>query len=595
MHEQLVRVEHLRIELESSGIQIDDDVSLSLNCGEVLGLVGESASGKTTAAVSLLAYQRRGARIAAGNVLLKGRDVLGLSPSELRKTRGGVIAYVPQDPSMSLNPALRIHTQLLEVLEEHGFGNSRGDREGRLRDMMDEVLLPGDADFLKRYPHQLSGGQQQRVVLAMAFACRPAVIVLDEPTTGLDVTTQAHILQTIRRLLAQYGVSALYVTHDLAVIAAVADRVAVMYAGRLVETGSRHQIFSKPVHPYTRKLLSAVPDVTARTMPQGIPGIAPRPGHRPAGCAFSARCDLVVDRCRHEVPPMEQVAIGQHAACWRWADLVSSSQRTGEGSLCRWLRPTKQGGGLLELTDVSAWHGRRQTLDNVELAVRSGECTALVGESGSGKTTLARCIVGLHKGRVEGTITFGGQALRGMARKRPRQTRQAIQYIFQSPYSSLNPRKTVAQLLGRPLKTFFDMRPQEMERRMVEALAQVALDGSVMGCYPDQISGGERQRVAIARALCAQPALLICDEVTSSLDVSVQATIVELLSRLIDETGVAVVFVTHHLALVRAIAQEVVVMSDGRIVEAGTTEQVLGSPQADYTRHLLADTPQIPL
>jgi len=246
------------------------------------------------------------------------------------------------------------------------------------------------------------------------------------------------------------------------------------------------------------------------------------------------------------------------------------------------------------LTDVSAWHGRRQTLDNVELAVRSGECLALVGESGSGKTTLARCIVGLHKGRVEGTITFGGQALMGMARKRPRQTRQAIQYIFQSPYSSLNPRKTVAQLLGRPLKTFFDMRPQEIERRMVEALEHVSLDRSVIGRYPDQLSGGERQRVAIARALCAQPALLICDEVTSSLDVSVQATIVEVLSRLIDETGVAVVFVTHHLALVRAIAQEVVVMSDGRIVEAGTTEQVLGSPQADYTRHLLADTPRIP-
>jgi len=587
-----VRLRGLQVEIESSKVEIDHEVSLDLYKGEVLGLVGESASGKTTAATSLLAFQRRGARIAGGKVLLEGRDVLELSPTELRAARGKLIAYVPQDPSMSLNPALRIHTQLLEVLEEHGYGANEEERRQRLREMMSEVLLPSDAQFLRRYPHQLSGGQQQRVVLAMAFACQPAVIVLDEPTTGLDVTTQAHVLKTIRALSAAHGVAALYVTHDLAVINELADRVAVMYAGRIVEVGPKEAIFRAPKHPYTQRLLAAVPDLDATTMPEGIPGVAPRPGQRPAGCAFAPRCSWAIDKCATEIPPLE-AQDGGEVACWRAREVATDRGSHRETEPCRFLRPSKPGDTLLVVKGVDAWHGQRKSLHDIDIDVQSGWCLALVGESGSGKTTLARCIAGLHHGRIEGEISLRDEALKRRARSRERSTRQAIQYIFQSPYSSLNPRKTIAQLLQRPLRTFFDLDQREMETRMVEALDHVALDASVLNRYPDQLSGGERQRVAIARALAAKPDLLICDEVTSSLDVSVQATIVELLSKLIDDTGVGMLFVTHHLALVRAIAQHVAVMSEGCIVETGSTRQVLDDPQDDYTKALLADTPRL--
>jgi peptide/nickel transport system ATP-binding protein len=590
--EVAVRLENLSVEIESSSVEIDHDVTLDIFKGEVLGLVGESASGKTTVATSLLAFQRRGARIAGGRILLEGRDVLAMSPAELRAARGKLVAYVPQDPSMSLNPALRIHTQLAEILKEHGYGESSEDRDQRLAQMMDEVLLPGDEHFLKRYPHQLSGGQQQRVVLAMAFACQPSIIVLDEPTTGLDVTTQAHVLKTIRGLAQAHEVAALYVTHDLAVINELADRVAVMYAGRIVEVGSKSSIFARPRHPYTHRLLSAVPDLDATRMPEGIPGVAPRPGHRPEGCAFAPRCSWAIDKCRSDVPALEPLAGGE-VACWR-AD-EAAGNRTGHRQTdpCRYLRPAPQGETLLVVGDVSAWHGKRKSLHGIDISVGSGWCLALVGESGSGKTTLARCVSGLHTGHIDGDIAFKGQPLKRRARSRSRGTRQAIQYIFQSPYSSLNPRKTVAQHLQRPLRAFFSLDQRGTERAMIEALEHVALDASVLNRYPDQLSGGERQRVAIARALAAKPDLLICDEVTSSLDVSVQATIVELLSHLIDETGIGMVFVTHHLALVRAIAQEVAVMSEGRIVETGTTSEVLDHPKDDYTRALLADTPRL--
>jgi len=589
----LLELQDLRVELDS-GVDVDDDVWLKLYRGEVLGLVGESASGKTTAATAILGYQRRGAHVVSGRVMLDGRDILRLPPSELRSLRGRLISYVPQDPSMSLNPALRIRTQLTEVLEVHGFGQTPADREQRLQEMLAEVLLPTGDKFLARYPHQLSGGQQQRVVLAMAFACQPSVIVLDEPTTGLDVTTQAHVLETIRQLTATHDVAALYVTHDLAVIAAVADRVAVMYAGKLVEIASRDVIFHASRHPYTRKLLAAVPSMKATTLPESIPGVAPRPGQRPPGCAFADRCGWALDTCRAEVPPLEADAEDHRTACWRWRELVDEFGREGGALEARSTKRTEHRRPVvLEVAGVSAWHGDRKSLHRVGLTVEEGKCIALVGESGSGKTTLSRCVAGLHHGRIEGSMLFRGQPLKRLAGQRSRDTRQEIQYIFQSPYSSLNPRKTIAQLLERPLKVFFRLSRSEAEARMVEALEHVALDASVLDRYPDQLSGGERQRAAIARALAAQPTLLICDEVTSSLDVSVQSTIVELLSRLIEETGVGMIFVTHHLALVRAIAEDVAVMSDGRIVEAGRTLDVLDAPQADYTRRLLADTPQI--
>jgi peptide/nickel transport system ATP-binding protein len=594
VREAVLNVEGLRIVLDPSGVDIDDDVSLLIHRGEVLGLVGESASGKTTVGTSLLDYQRRGAKIAGGRVEIDGRDVLAMDPSTLRSVRGGAISYVPQDSSASLNPALRIGTQLMEILEVHGFGASAADREARLVQMMAEVLLPSDKAFLRRYPHQLSGGQQQRVAIAMAFANRPKVIVLDEPTTALDVTTQAHVLDTVRDLTKSYGVAALYITHDLAVVSNLADRIAVMYAGKVVEVGTRDELFDAGHHPYTRKLLASIPDITGERALRGIPGWAPRPGQRPSGCSFTPRCDWAIDTCREEFPPVEEVSPGHRVRCWRYkevgANRVADAVQLRDKSLSARDTQEKQ---VISVRDVTAYYQHKETLHGINAGLSERRCLSLVGESGSGKTTLARCIAGLHPHKIVGDIELAGKPLARDARDRPRATRQSIQYIFQSPYSSLNPRKTIAQILSQPLKVFFDLSRSEMEDRMVKVLEQVALDSSLLSRYPDQLSGGERQRLAIARGLAAEPTVLICDEVTSWLDVSVQAAIIELLAALQRDMGLSMLFVTHNLALVRSISQEVAVMNEGRIVEYGLVDAVLEDPQADYTKKLLSDTPTI--
>ncbi|MEI6448605.1 MAG: ABC transporter ATP-binding protein [Actinomycetes bacterium] len=591
----VLNVRDLRIVLDPSGIDIDDDVSFAIHQGEVLGLVGESASGKTTAATSLLAYQRRGAKVSDGHVDIDGTDVLAASRSALRRIRGGLISYVPQDASAALNPALRIGDQLIEILNEHSFGSSGAERQARLKQMMDEVLLPNDRAFLRRYPHQLSGGQQQRVAIAMALANRPKVIVLDEPTTALDVTTQAHVLDTVRDLTRSYGVSALYVTHDLAVVACLADRIAVMYAGRLVEIGPKEDLFIGAYHPYTRRLLAAIPDITGERALHGIPGWAPRPGQRVAGCAFTPRCDWRLDKCATDYPPYEGPDPDHQVRCWRWQEVKARSYkadaplRVKADAVCDTVEKT-----VVSVRDVTAFYQSKEILHGVDATLCEHRCLALVGESGSGKTTLARCIAGLHQFKIAGAIEFQGKALARESRGRTRDQRQAIQYIFQSPYSSLNPRKTIRQLLAQPIGIFFKLDRDGTEERMVRVLDQVALDASLLNRYPEQLSGGERQRIAIARALAAEPTVLICDEVTSWLDVSVQAAIIELLAKLQLETGVSMLFVTHNLALIRSVAQEVAVMNDGRIVELGLVDAVLEDPQADYTKALLADTPTLP-
>ena len=590
----VLSVEGLRIVLDPSGVDIDDEITLAIRRGEVLGLVGESASGKTTVGTSLLDYQRRGAKIAAGHVEIDGQDVLAMDPPALRAIRGGAISYVPQDSSAALNPALRIGLQLMEILEVHGFGASAAEREARLAQMMAEVLLPSDKAFLRRYPHQLSGGQQQRVAIAMAFSNRPKVIVLDEPTTALDVTTQAHVLDTIRDLTKSYGVAALYITHDLAVVSNLADRIAVMYAGRVVEIGTRDELFAAGHHPYTRKLLASIPDITGERALRGIPGWAPRPGRRPDGCAFTPRCDWAVDHCGEEYPPVDETSPGRRVRCWRWKEVAVQSEEQDihlrDKSLSA--RGTEET-TVISVRDVTAFYQHKEVLHGITTALSERRCLSLVGESGSGKTTLARCIAGLHQHKIVGDIEFNGKPLSRDARGRPRSTRQAIQYIFQSPYSSLNPRKTIGQILSQPLRVFFDLSRSEMEGRMEKALEQVALDTSLLSRYPDQLSGGERQRVAIARGLAAEPTVLICDEVTSWLDVSVQAAIIELLAGLQRDMGLSMLFVTHNLALVRSISQEVAVMNEGRIVEYGVVDAVLDDPQADYTKKLLSDTPTI--
>jgi peptide/nickel transport system ATP-binding protein len=585
-----LEVVNLRIELEGTGIDIVDEVSFHIDPGEVLGLVGESGSGKTTVGLALLGHTRRGAKIAAGEVRVDGKNVLAYSARELRALRGRTVSYVPQDPSSALNPALRVGTQLAETLEAHRFGANDADRRARLAEMLAEVLLPSDRSFLRRYPHQLSGGQQQRVGLAMAFACRPRVIVLDEPTTGLDVTTQAHVLETVRMLCRAHGVAALYVSHDLAVVATLADRVAVMYAGRVVEVGRERDLFLSAAHPYTRRLIEAIPEMSGEHALVGIPGTAPRPGHRPHGCFFEPRCDHAVEVCATAFPPREMVTEHHETRCYSWHDVLAEAAKERPAAPARTNAAVTD--ALISVRDLQASHGERQVLFDIELDVSPRECVALVGESGSGKTTLARCIAGLHR-NFTGTVTLRGAELQPGARNRPRETRRDIQYIFQSPYSSLNPRKTIGQIVGQPLRLFFDLSRPDSHTRIVQALERVQLTPSVVDRYPHQLSGGERQRVAIARALVAEPALLVCDEITSALDVSVQAAIVDLIAELQREMQLGLLFVTHNLALIRTIAQEVAVMSDGRIVERGRVDRVLDQPEADYTKRLLADTPSL--
>ena len=581
-----VVVRDLKIDLVANGQDIVDAIAIDVRAGEVLGLVGESGSGKTTVGMALMGYCRPGGRVTGGEILIDGRPLAAMAAGELRRLRGGTVSYIPQDPGTALNPALRIGRQLSEMLEAHKAQTSADERRVRIGEALEEVALPTDEEFLRRYPHQLSGGQQQRVAIAMAFACRPHVIVCDEPTTGLDVTTQARVLETVRDLCRSHHVAAVYVSHDLAVIAELADAVAVMYAGRIVERGPRDAIFAKPRHPYTRKLLRAVPDMEGRRAVVGIAGHAPLPGNRPSGCFFAPRCDLAIDRCHEAFPPPTEFAGGHLVNCYRADEAPTELPTSGETPAA-----AQAGEVVLSVVGLNGHYGSAHVLHDIELEVRRNECVAVVGESGSGKTTLARCISGLHSDYT-GEVKLGGDRLAESARRRSTQARKQIQYVFQNPYASLNPRRTVGQTIARQLRLFGGGR-RETGQRVAACLERVSLSSAAANRYPDQLSGGERQRVAIARALAAEPALLVCDEVTSALDVSVQAAIVELLRDLRTETGLSMLFITHNLALIRTIADRVIVMTEGTIVESGATISVFESPSAEYTGKLLANTPTV--
>jgi peptide/nickel transport system ATP-binding protein len=581
-----LEVRDLEVRIGASGPDVVSDIGFVVPAGQVLGLVGESGSGKTTVALALLGHARRGLHISSGEIRLDGVDLLKLGRAELRAARGARVAYVPQDPAAALNPTLKVGTQLKESLRVHP--EAVDDSQDRVLEVMREARLDATPEMFRRYPHQLSGGQQQRVGLAMAFCCRPSLIVLDEPTTGLDVTTQRHILDTIRSLCHSYGVAAVYVSHDLAVVGGLVAQVAVMYAGRIVEIGPTAKVFGEPVHPYTRGLLAAVPSPGRAEVLAGIEGQPPRPGRRGHGCSFAPRCGFVIDGCRSEPPP-PVVIDSREVRCIRAADVrAAAAARTAalRGPAAEGSSPT------LSLRAVSAQYGRMPVLSDVELEVSPESCVALVGESGSGKTTLARCIVGLHSNWT-GDITFQGERLTPRLRDRPRDVLRRIQYIFQNPYTSLNPRKTIGQIVAQPLEVLLGLPFRQRYDRAIQALEDVSLGSDFLSRYPDQLSGGERQRVAIARALVVEPDLLICDEVTSALDVSVQAVIVEELRRLQRERHLAMLFITHNLALVRSVAQHAVVLRDGAVVESGPVEQVLEHPSHEYTARLMADVPRL--
>jgi peptide/nickel transport system ATP-binding protein len=581
-----LRIKNLRLNVEGSGEDIVDEINLTIEPGKVLALVGESGSGKTTVGLAVLGHARRGVVIVHGEIHCGEREILSLDDENKRKVRGDLVSYVPQDPASSLNPALRIGVQLVETLEAHDFGGSDSARRDRVREMMSEVLLPTDEDYLRRYPHQLSGGQQQRVGLAMAFACRPSVIVLDEPTTGLDVSTQEHVLATIRQLTREHGVAALYITHDLAVVADLADEVAVMYAGRVVERGLVKDIFMRPSHPYTRHLVDAAPDIAGKKKVIGLSGRAPAPGKRPSGCAFALRCEMVSDECLSTFPVEVVVNDSQKARCFKVGKVVRSIFTASDEASTQ-----VQGSPILDLRGVDAGYAGVKVVHDVSLTIRKGECLALVGESGSGKTTVSRAIGGLHR-EWSGSMNFKGIELAKGSRQRSTENRLAIQYVFQNPYGSLNPRRTIGDSIIRPL-VIGGQAKSEAKRAVFEVLDQVNLPAAYATKFPDQLSGGERQRVAIARALVSKPEVLVCDEVTSALDVLVQAAIIDLLDDLRKNLGLAMLFVTHNLPLVRSIADEVAVMSEGRIVEFGSAESVIGDPKQEYTRSLISATPSI--
>ena len=583
-----ITVRDLRVGLTGRDIDIVDDIDLVLSPGEVVGLVGESGSGKTTVGTSLLGYARAGALIEQGKVLFKDRDVLALSAQQVRQIRGEEIAYVPQDPASALNPSIRIGKQIVELMELRGLGTAESRLAGA-RAGLAEVGLPNDDEFLRRYAHQLSGGQVQRVALAMAFLPKPKVLVLDEPTTGLDVTTQGMVLETMGTLCRSHGVAALYVTHDLAVIANIADRVAVMYAGQIVELGERRQIFAQPEHPYTRALLDSIPHLSQARALSGIPGRTPAPGARPDGCRFHDRCEFVQDRCVAGVPHLRTVAPSHEVRCVRVGEIGSWDISRGAVPDTD---PDKSRNIVLRIESLEVFYGRAKVVHGVTFDLARAEVVALVGESGSGKTTISRCVGGLHK-QWTGEISVDGTALEKGARRRSSVDRKRIQYIFQNPYLSLNPRLTIEQIVKRPMELFGIASGKQATDKVVELLDQVALGPGVLRLQANRLSGGERQRVAIARALAAEPDILICDEVTSALDVSVQGSIVALLDELRVRRGISMLFVTHNLALVRSIAARVQILNGGRVVESGSVVEVMDSPREDYTRRLLANSPRI--
>jgi peptide/nickel transport system ATP-binding protein len=582
-------VEGLTLEL-ASGESVIEDIAFSVGEAEILGVVGESGSGKTTLALALLGYTRPGVGFREGTITV-GDDRLALGdPRALRELRGRVVSYVPQDPGGSLNPALMVGASILDVLKAH-----RGEiaSDETVRAALDRVELGGDNQFERRYAHQLSGGQQQRVAISMATVCEPRVAVLDEPTTGLDVLTQARILAELRRLRDEQQMAMVYVSHDLAVVAEIADRILVMYAGRIVEWGAAADVLRDPHHPYTRALVGAIPDVRRPRTLRGIRGVSVGVGERPVGCAFGPRCDHETSDCRAGVPPLTDAGSDRVVRCLRVDELAVAAEPPAPAPV-RAAR-VSDAEPLLTVSALTAGYGGRgapPAVSDVSLSIGAGECVALVGESGSGKSTVARCIAGLHRPSA-GQIGFRGEPLATTARARPLEARRRIQIVFQNPYASLNPRQRIDSAVERPLRMLRGCSRAEAAREIGELLDRVRLPRGVAERFPGELSGGERQRVAIARALAARPELLICDEVTSALDVSVQASVLELLQELRRELSLSMLFITHNLGVVACIADSVLVMHDGEVRESGSVAQVLSTPTDSYTRALLDAAPSL--
>jgi peptide/nickel transport system ATP-binding protein len=602
----LLEVENLSVEFgtQQGRLRVVDGVSFSLDAGETLGLVGESGSGKSVSSLAVMGLiPPRVGRVSADLLRFGGRELLSAPREELRRMRGSEMAMIFQEPMTSLNPAFTVGNQIAETVRAHQ-GVSRKQAWARAREMLELVGIPDPDRRLKDYPHAFSGGMRQRAMIAMALANDPKLLIADEPTTALDVTIQAQILELMKTLQRELGTAIVFVTHDLGVVAEICDRVVVMYAGQVVEQSGVDRLYRTPGHPYTEGLMASMPQVAEPgSALRVIPGQVPPPDAWPAGCRFAPRCSYAAPECEAGAIPIVEVSGPEGPAltrCCRTHELELAGSpwhppAPGESRSDAPTAPLLSVEGLRMDFPVHSGLLRRvvghvKAVDGIDLTIAPGETLGLVGESGSGKSTAARLVLRLVE-PTGGTVELGGVRLTGLDAKALRDQRRGMQIVFQDPYSSLDPRCTIADTVGEPLEVHEGLKGKARDDRVAELLHQVGLGAHLLRRYPHEFSGGQRQRIAIARALALEPRLLILDEPVSSLDVSTQSQVINLLTDLQDRLGLAYLFIAHDLSVVRHISDRIAVMYLGRIVEVGDAEQVYTRPTHPYTEALLSAIP----
>ncbi len=606
----MLTIDDLKVALDADAglVRAIDGLSLAIRRGETFALVGESGCGKSMTALALMRLLPDNGTVTGGRIDIEGHDVLALPEASMRAVRGGRIGMIFQEPATSLNPVMRVGDQIVEAIETHTELRGEAAR-ARAIEWLGRVGIPEPQRRIDEYPFRLSGGQKQRVMIAMTLACEPDFLIADEPTTALDVTIQAQILDLLRQLQREQGMGMLLITHDLAVVSGMAQQVALMYAGQIVEVASAAEFFSAPKHPYARALLRALPDTGKRgSALAAIGGTVPPLWQEFTGCRFAPRCERAFEACQVTTPAMENAGSSSvRCLLYRNGAKVVAAPTAAEAPRDEARRGEGADKVLLEVRVLSVRFPIRKGLlqrmagaftavDGVSFDIPSGRTLALVGESGCGKTTTGKAIVQLlrHQALIGGQALFEGQDLFALEGEALRQARRAVQIVFQDPFGSLDPRMRVFDILEEGLVALRPELDASARRERLHTLVdQVGLRRDALQRYPHEFSGGQRQRIAIARALAVEPRLIVCDEPTSALDVSVQAQILNLLRDLQRATGVSYLFITHNIGVVEYIADRIAVMQRGRIEEAGSVEQVLGAPRSDYTRTLLAAVPRI--
>jgi len=605
-HEPLLEIKGLRTYFKTGAgdARAVDGVSFSILPGETYALVGESGCGKSVTALSILdLLQKPAARIEDGSILFEGRNIVNIPPVEMRKIRGNNISMIFQEPMTALNPVFTIGSQIAETIQLHQkVGKEEAAR--RTIKMIGAVGIPDAESRYGEYPHQMSGGMRQRVMIAMALACRPKLLIADEPTTALDVTIQAQILKLINDLQKETGTAVLLITHDMAVVRENADRIGVMYAGKIVEQAHVEELFSAPSHPYTRLLMRALPSRSRIGLKlETIEGSVPRATEITQGCRFANRCPAAIPECLSAIPPDVRIKESHIAAC----HLLKDGRAASALEIKRKPAPPsalEDGNVCLRIDDLKIHFpirkgffkrtvGHVKAVDGISLTLAKGETLAVVGESGCGKTTVGKGIVRLLDPTL-GSIRFHSDDIAGLSGTRLKDMRKKIQFIFQDPYASLDPRMMIEETMLESMEThgIGSSRSDRIEKAR-KLLGQVGLHPDSISLYPHEFSGGQRQRIAIARALATEPEVIICDEATSALDVSVQAQILNLLKDLQSRLGLSYIFITHNLSVVEYLADRVAVMYLGRIVEEGLTEEIFSVPAHPYTAALLASAPKM--